>query len=425
MTHDGGSLTVTQDQRGDPAKWPAAEQSKQPFELSVAQSERAARLHRDALVVDSQSIFETTPLVTPRMLRRRRDHADLSLAAADEWLSDVDAADEALRLGEYDEYWQWHHDAGVDVVSVTLGAPALADKAYHTALQDCARWTWRFDTFPQFLKVTCLKDAREAHRSGRRGVILNFQDSLHLDGRLENLELFHRFGVRVMGLAYNKRTLIADGCTERNAAGLSYLGVEAVERMNSAGILVDASHASDQATLDAVAHSSVPIAVTHSACKTVHFHDRGKSDEVLAAIGETKGYFGIVAVPPFITDAAQPRLEHLLDHVDHAVAVAGMDCVGIGTDASAGGYTSDVTLPEIESDPANGEEYRSRSIEHAKKVGFRDEHLRNIFARLHGMTWWREWPNITRGLVARGYSDHEIRGILGENWLRVFEGAVG
>jgi membrane dipeptidase len=278
---------------------------------------------------------------------------------------------------------------------------------------------------PQFLKVTCADDAREAHRSGRRGVILNFQDSLHLDGRLENLDLFHRLGIRVLGLAYNKRTLLADGCMESSSAGLSTLGTEAIRRMNAVGMLVDVSHASEQTALDAIAVSTAPIAVTHSSCKAVYHHDRGKSDEVLAAIGAMGGYFGIVVVPAFLTADEHPTLDHLLDHVDHAVRIAGVDCVGIGTDWSAGGYTSDVTQGEIDADPENDPVFQRREIDGLKAMGFRDEHLRNIFRRLDGLQWWRDWPNITRGLVARGYSDDQIRGILGENWLRVFERAVG
>jgi microsomal dipeptidase-like Zn-dependent dipeptidase len=191
---------------------------------AVTEQVRAERLHRESLVVDSQSIFETTPLLTPRMLARRRELAALS--GIDAWLAEMDGADEAFRLGEYADYWQWHRDAGVDVVSVTLGAPAVPEIAYESAVGAAARWAWRFDTLPQFLKVTSADDAREAQRTGRRGVILNFQDSLHLDGRLENLELFYKLGLRVIGLAYNTRNHFADGCMERNASGLSRLGVE-------------------------------------------------------------------------------------------------------------------------------------------------------------------------------------------------------
>jgi membrane dipeptidase len=195
--------------------------------------------------------------------------------------------------------------------------------------------------------------------------------------------------------------------------------------MNDLGVLVDTSHASERTTLDAIELSAVTTAVTHSGCRALRDHDRCKSDEVLAAVGETKGYFGILAIPTFLTGDEKPTLDHLFDHLDHAVGVAGVDCVGIGTDWSAGGYTSDVPQAEIDSDPESDPEHRRRELEGLKAMGFRDEHLTNIFARLEGLQWWRDWPNITRGLVARGYSDDEIRGILGENWLRVFAGAVG
>jgi membrane dipeptidase len=185
------------------------------------------------------------------------------------------------------------------------------------------------------------------------------------------------------------------------------------------------SHASEQTTLDAITCSEIPVAATHTACRAVFDHARGKSDHALAALGRSGGYIGIVIVPAFLTAAADASLEHLLDHVDHAVNVAGIDAVGIGTDWSAGGYTTDVPKEWVDADPEQDPANQARQLEGLRRLGFRDEHLRNLFTTLDGLRWWREWPNITRGLVCRGYDDDAVRKILGGNWERVFRAAVG
>jgi len=87
-----------------------------------------------------------------------------------------------------------------------------------------------------------------------------------------------------MQLTYNLRNFVGDGCTERYQSGLTYFGVRVVERMNKLGTLVDTGHCCYQTTLDAVEVSKVPIASTHTTCKSVYTHSRGETDEELKAI---------------------------------------------------------------------------------------------------------------------------------------------
>ena len=142
-------------------------------------------------------------------------------------------------------------------------------------------------------------------------------------------------------------------------------------------------------------------------------HARGKTDEALKAIAETGGVIGVLCVPAFVTDAATPTIEHMLDHVDYIANLVGWQHVGIGTDW-----------------PNTAHEEVLRSILDPtaaanKDLGFREEDRLDVTVNLVGFDDVRDFPNITRGLVKRGYSDERVRGILGENALRVFSDVCG
>jgi membrane dipeptidase len=259
------------------------------------------------------------------------------------------------------------------------------------------------------VKVLRAADAHRAKAEGKKGVILNFQNTTHFGEDLANVDLFYDFGLRIVQLTYNQHNLVGDGCTEPNPAGLSKFGRAVIERFNELGVLVDVSHCSEPTTLDAIEASEAPIAVTHAFCSSVFAHDRGKSDDVIRAIGETGGYFGILCVPFFITDDPSPNLDHFIAHLEHVVELVGPEHVGIGTDWGT-------ELPPSLVEAMN---------EEMARFGFRAEHRVDWGATLGGYEKWQQWPNITRALVARSYSDEEIAGFLGGNFLRVFERVVG
>ena len=217
--------------------------------------------------------------------------------------------------------------------------------------------------------------------------------------------------MRVIQLTYNSRNLLGDGCTERVQTGLSRFGVDAVKRMNEVGVLVDTGHCSDATTLDAIEVSERPVAVTHAFSRVVSDHDRGKGDEVIRAIGQSGGYFGVVLVPFFITDDPNATLDHWLAQIDRVVELAGAGHVGIGTDWGE-------ELPKQLMDMLN-EEMRLAGF------GFREEHRVDWAATVDGYRSWREWPNLTAALLEHGYSDGEVRGFLGANFLRLFRESVG
>jgi membrane dipeptidase len=114
-------------------------------------------------------------------------------------------------------------------------------------------------------------------------------------------------------------------------------------------------------------------------------------------------------VPFFLTDRPGPDLDAWLRHVDHVVDLAGVRSVGIGTDW---GQEMPPRLNEM-------------MDEEMRRFGFREEHGVSHAATVEGYRSWREWPNLTAALVSAGYSDDDIRGLLGGNFIRVFSEAVG
>src|SRR5262249_44649736 len=178
------------------------------------------------------------------------------------------------------------------------------------------------------------------------------------------------------------------------------------------GVIVDTSHSGRQTTLDACQASSAPVVATHTSAAALYRCDRAKSDEELRALAATGGVIGIVCVPFFLAapDSPGQTIELVLDHVDYVSQLVGVEHVGIGTDWP-------IALPHALQ--------RRMFVPFLAEIGFREEHGVDVVAALDGFRDYRDLVNITRGLVSRGYSDGEIAGILGENFLRVFEQVVG
>jgi len=374
--------------------------------LTAEQESRAAMLHRNALIIDTLSGEPT--VFSEAMLIRLKEMA-VRAAPTSKILGELDRlGTDALVRGELPEYWEWWDASGVDVISTTVAPFGRIPFSYEAALTGLARLTRRFDGLDRLVKVTRAADL-ERVRGERHGMILNFQNTTAFGLDLDLLDLFYDLGVRVIQLTYNSRNFVGDGCTERSDGGLSHFGLTVIKRMNERGILIDLSHCGLRTTMDAIRASNRPVAITHSFSRELSAHDRGKTDEIMRALAERNGYFGILIVPFFITAEPTATLEHFLAHVARAIDIMGVGRVGIGTDWGA-------VFPKTLEALLDAE---------MVKFGFRPEHRTRWGARVEGFTSWRDWPNITRALVWRGYSDDEITGILGRNFLRIFRDVVG
>jgi membrane dipeptidase len=211
-------------------------------------------------------------------------------------------------------------------------------------------------------------------------------------------------------LTYNSLTTVGAGCTERTDAGLSSFGVASVKAMNELGIIVDTGHSGRQTTLDACEVSEAPVVASHTAAQGVFAHARGKSDDELRAIAATGGVVGIVTVPSFVAAGPDVSIDSTLDHIEYVAELAGVRHVCLGTDWPL--PVPEWILTEI-IQPIFAD------------TGFRPEHGLVATQRMNGFQDYRDFPNITRGLVARGWSDEDIAKVLGENFLRVMEAVCG
>lgn len=375
---------------------------------TAAHAARVKQLHERSVVFDTLGLPGPS-VYTPEILARVEEMVAAGASPAEVVMELETLTLEAVMRDELPGFWDGWGQSGVDATSVTIGAFGAEPFSYDNAIRDIDLWDRVFERVPSFAKITRASDANAAKTEGKKGILLNFQNSTHFGEDLDNVRVFHERGVRVIQLTYNQRNLVGDGCTEPEPRGLTAFGKDLVRAMNEIGMLVDLSHCSEPTTLDAIEASARPVAITHASCKALSDHDRGKSDDVIRALGERGGYFGMLTVPFFLTDAVPATLDHFVAHVDHVVDLIGPSHVGIGTDWGQ-------SLPKPVNDLLD---------EEMRRFGFRAEHRIDWAATLEGFADWREWPNITAALVAAGYSDEEITGFLGGNFLSVLEQATG
>jgi membrane dipeptidase len=375
------------------------------FGLDQGQEERAARLHRDTLIVDAlfqgPTGYRAFDVEMDKELRTGFEtHRDVVRTLGDSLELPIRRALEG-RLDAVQEHWE---ASGITLGNrqVELGDDVLRDRTIGLMQR-------QFDGFPWLAKALTAGDVRRAHASGMRAGLVSAQCLSGPWRDLDALGYAYDIGLRMCQLTYNTMTKVGGGCTDRTDAGLSNFGVASVKTMNELGIIVDTAHSGRQTTLDACSVSEAPVVASHTAAQALYGHARGKSDEELRALAATGGVIGIVTVPFFLADGQDVTINAMLDHIEHVAEVAGVEHVCIGTDWP-------MQLPEW----VMNEVWLPVTAE----AGFRPED--GLRAQgLVGFDDYRDFPNITRGLVARGWSDDDIAKVLGENFLRVMEAVCG
>ncbi len=283
-------------------------------------------------------------------------------------------------------------------------------------LKRLARFTYVTDMMPEFLtKAIRPEDVIEAKNEQRHALYFSGNgvpmplDMVSLEEELRYIRVFYQLGIRMMHLTYNRRNLIGDGCAEPANAGLSDFGRAVVGEMNRVGVLVDIAHSSWQTSIEAAQQSTKPVVASHTTCTALHQHIRSKPDAVIKAIADGGGYIGICCIPRFLGGSGD--IAQMLQHIDYVVQHFGADYVGIGTDVAT---TSQFAAEE------------GRSIPRAAPKRIRWEALwppdpYNETREMKKSMAWTNWPLFTVGLVQMGYSDDDIRKILGGNALRVLK----
>jgi membrane dipeptidase len=304
-------------------------------------------------------------------------------------------------------------DSGLSCVHVTVGpvGTTAPDTAFVEAVRAIADLEREIDMHPDtFARVRTATDIEAAKKAKRTGLVYGFQDAVSFETDLSRLEDLHQLGIRVIQPTYNRRNLLGDGCLETANAGLSRVGVEAIERMNTLGILVDLSHCGRKTAADAIRASKQPVSFTHTGCFALANHPRNRTDEEFRAVAATGGVSGIYFMP-YLSGGRQPTAADVVRHLEHMIKVAGEDHVSIGTDG---------TISPAVLDQAYKDAFAKNVLERrAAGIGAPDENETGyLFAS--DLNTPRRLEALAALLQQRGHSSARIEKILGRNLLRVF-----
>lgn len=303
--------------------------------------------------------------------------------------------------------------------SIYMSGTVTGPKAVHDALERIAAVHKLAEELPgQIALCVTAEQVRRAHRQGKIAALMGMEGGHMIDNSLPILAMYARLGVRYLTLTHGVNTDWADSSGgEPKHNGLTDFGKDVVGELNRLGVMVDISHVSDKTFWDALATSRAPLIASHSSCRALADHPRNMTDEMIQAMAAKGGVIQINYLDGFIDhDLAQyykkawPRIrelmakspgeefrrglldevakefgprprtswEKIIDHIDHAVKVAGVDHVGLGSDFDGGG------MPP-------------------------------------GMEDVTHLPQITEALLRQGYRESDVRKVLGENTLRLLE----
>ncbi len=249
------------------------------------------------------------------------------------------------------------------------------------------------------LRMCCqARDLSQCIESGIAGVYLTANFNF-LGQSIDRIRLLRVLGVLTFALSSNQRGLLVDGCGERNASGLSDLGVRVVEMLQRERILVDVSHASDRGFWDVVEMSSQPILASHSNSRSLCPNPRNITDEQAHAVARLGGCIG-VSVHSSLISHDSPSLARLADHIEHFVNLVGDEAICLGADFIH--FVSDFIVAKLRLTGA------SKGIYH------------HDYVKVEGLETFGQMKNLIGELARRGFSQKVVENITYRNLLRLF-----
>ena len=253
--------------------------------------------------------------------------------------------------------------------------------------------------------------------AGRIALVLGWQGADPVGVEHGTLPAYVERGLRIVGITYNTANRYGGGCLTPEV-GLTDDGRSLVDEVGRLGMLLDVGgHTGERTSLEAIERSDGrPVICSHTAIAAVNPNRRNTSDAVCEAIARGGGVVGVLALNDFIVrnaaNAHEPvtptaSLDRMLDHLDHLRRLVGPDHVGLGPD-----FVGDVARDTPGAWP--GRRFEQDMISDADQIAY-----------VHGFAAIDELPNVTLGLLARGWPVDDVRKVLGENWLRVYRAAWG
>lgn len=306
--------------------------------------------------------------------------------------------------------------SGLSAVQMTVGAVGTMAPlaAFEKIVREVTRWDVLIAAHPGMLAaVRSADDIRRAKSTGRTGLIYGLQDGVSFEDDLGRLEALAHVGIRVVQPTYNRRNLLGDGCMEPADAGLSRTGREAVERIQSLGMLLDLSHCGRRTAADAIAAATRPVAFTHTGCHALVEHPRHRTDAELRAVADTGGVSGIF-VMPYLARGRQPTADDVIAHLEHAIKVAGEDHVAIGTD----GMISPTEITE-----EFRQQFRDITLSRKEQGIAAPYETEEGYLFAADLNTPRRFETLADRLMRRGHGEARVEKVLGANLLRVFGNA--
>ena len=285
---------------------------------------------------------------------------------------------------------QRFREAGVNVASVNVYFDHFIE--WHEGVKVLAFMRkWILERPDDYVLVASVEDILDAKKDGKLAIHFDFEGMEALDGDASLVKTYYDLGVRWMLIAYNRNNRAGGGCMDDDS-GLTDFGRRVIEEAARVGILICCSHTGEQTCMDVFEQTQNPVLLSHSNPKSMCDHPRNVSDAVMVACGETGGLVGITGYGLFLVNG-DTNPDNIVRHIDYAVNLVGPEHVALGMD-----YVFD---------------------KEELKIFLGNKNLFPFDSTDMTMTSPEEMPALTEAMLRFGYPEETIRGILGENLLRV------
>lgn len=288
---------------------------------------------------------------------------------------------------------------GYSYVSLTMSVDDEASPA--SVFSRLAKIRYTLSSRPQdFVLVDTVEDIRAAKKANKLGLGFHFQGTEAVGRDLANVGAYYKLGVRWMLMAYNFQNNVGTGCIEaqKNDLGLSAFGRDLIREMNRVGMIVDCSHAGYRTTMDAMTVSSQPCIFSHSNPRALYDHPRNIRDDQIKACAQTGGVIGINGVGAFIGEPKVVSIDTVVRQIDYVAGLVGPQYIALGLDYMTPAHV------KVLIDFYDGDTMPKVGLAPAMPWGFLNP---------------SDLPLLLGKLLAKGYSPDVVRGIMGENFLRV------
>jgi membrane dipeptidase len=256
----------------------------------------------------------------------------------------------------------------------------------------------------RIVAIRTADDLDAVERDGKLGLVLALEGVEPFGYDLFSAEVFWELGLRIASLTWNRRNPFADGSAEEGDGGLSGLGNDLVDRLVELGVVLDLAHASPRTFADVLARTDdAPVLVSHAGCRAVHDHPRNLTDDQLRALAERAGLLGTM-LHPLVVDPERPTIGRAIDHLEHAVAVMGVEHVALGGDFTAR------LVAQLPAEPSTAGALLPAGMD--------------LGAALEGLAGPEDYPALQAALRARGWSERDVEAVSSGNVVRFLRAAL-